>query len=286
MALKRNDRGAGVEKLQRALIALGYNLPRWGVDGWLGQETLNALTRLLTVHDKTFDQDTETVSDEELDFVYGLESSLRQGLARPVPADMFFDMRVQAGRQHDYGERSWSRVTGVCLHQTACVLGEKPERWASIGAHIGITRGGKVIWLHDFDRLIVHGNGWNSQCVGIEMDGMYEGIEGDPSTFWQPPGGPVQQPQTPTPELIAATIATIHWIKAVVENHGGGLKALVAHRQASNQRRADPGSAIWKAVALPLHEKLHLTDGGVGFTLGTGFAIPEKWDPRCTGIRY
>ncbi len=286
MALKRNEKSAEVVKLQQALIELGYELPRWGVDGSLGRETLGALARFLAAHNKTFDQDAETVSDEELAFVYSLQSVLKQEIPPPVQADKFFDMRVQAGNTNDYGERAWSEVTGVCLHQTACVLGETPGRWASIGAHIGITRSGKVILLHDFNRLIVHGNGWNTQCVGIEMDGMYAGIEGDLSTFWQPSGGPIRQPQSPTPELIEAATATVRWIKAVVESHGGNLNALVAHRQASNMRQSDPGSALWKAVALPLLEELHLTDGGVGFKLGTGSPIPQEWDPRCNGIRY
>ena len=39
-------------------------------------------------------------------------------------------------------------------------------------------------------------------------------------------------------------------------------------------------------IALPLHEELKLTDGGIGYKLGTGLAIPEKWDPRCKGIHY
>jgi peptidoglycan hydrolase-like protein with peptidoglycan-binding domain len=42
MALTRNDKGPEVERLQQALIDLGGDLPRYGVDGWLGTETLRA----------------------------------------------------------------------------------------------------------------------------------------------------------------------------------------------------------------------------------------------------
>src|SRR5687768_5923428 len=108
MALKRNDKSAEVMKLQQALIELGYELPRWGVDGSLGRETLGALARFLAAHSKTFDQDAETVSDEELAFVYSLQSVLKQEIPPPVQADKFFDMRVQAGNMNDYGERAWS----------------------------------------------------------------------------------------------------------------------------------------------------------------------------------
>jgi hypothetical protein len=78
----------------------------------------------------------------------------------------------------------------------------------------------------------------------------------------------------------------VRWIKDVVEGHGGKLELLVAHRQSSGERQADPGSALWKGVALPLHAELGLTDGGIGFKLDTGLGIPESWDPRCKGIRY
>lgn len=286
MALEKNQHGPEVVKLQQTLAALGYSLPRWGVDGWLGRESLAAITQLFAEHGRPFDADTGAVSDEELAFIYDLQRSLAQAIPLPVPPDRFFDLRAQAGLAHDYGLRPWSKVTGVCLHQTACVLGEQPERWTTVGAHLGITRGGKVIFLHDFDRLIVHGNGWNTECVGIELDGMYAGIEGDLCTFWQPPGQPRRPPQAPTPELVEAAKATIRWIKAVVESHGGALNALVAHRQASQERQSDPGSALWQQVAVPLHEELALTDGGVGFKLGTGYPIPESWDARCKGISY
>lgn len=286
MSIKRNAKSDEVVKLQQALLELGYSLPRWGADGSLGDETMSALARLFAAHGRSFDEGGGTVSDEELAYVYELQRAAKSEVARPVPPDRFFDLRAQAGLEHDYGERPWSKITGVCLHQTACVFGEKPERWKTVGAHVGISRGGKVIFLHDFNRLIVHGNGWNTQCVGIEMEGMYAGIEGDVRTFWRPPSNPNLQPQSPTSELIEAAKATIRWIAAVIAQHGGRLNALVAHRQASKDRQSDPGSALWKAVALPLHEELKLEDGGVGFKLGTGYAIPEVWDPRCKGIGY
>lgn len=210
-----------------------------------------------------------------------------------VPASAFsriepvlHDRRATASKKHDYGKRDWSKVTGICLHQTACVLGERPARWDTVGAHLGVTRQGKAIWIHDFDRLIVHGNGWNAQCVGIEIDGMYAGIEGDERTLWKPKDDPGRKSQLPTPEAIETTIRMIEWVKERIEQHGGKLKALVAHRQASKDRQADPGSAIWKAIALPMIEKHGFTDGGPGFKLGTGYPIPEAWDPKKKGYKY
>ncbi len=201
----------------------------------------------------------------------------------PTPVDL----RTTASQKHVYGKRTWASVTGITLHQTACVLGERPARWETVGCHVGVTRGGRRIWLHDFDKLVVHGNGWNTATVGIEIDGLYAGVEGDPSTVWNDPTTSAREVgMNITPEMVIAAKDAVRWIVETVAAHGGHVRALVAHRQASENRRNDPGSGIWQQVALPLHEELGLSDGGIGFKLGTGYAIPERWDPRCKGIKY
>lgn len=201
--------------------------------------------------------------------------------------DLLFDLREQASKKHDYGERTWADTYGITLHQTACILGERPERMLGVGAHVVLSRGGRRFWLHDLNRLIVHGNGWNTHCVGIEMDGLYAGVEGDLSTVWDDPSTPHRElPCTVTPELVRAAHDTIRWVCATVAMHGGKVISLVAHRQSSGSRRNDPGSALWQAVALPMMAELKLGDGGPGFKIGAGYAIPESWDPSRKGIRY
>ncbi len=218
----------------------------------------------------------------------------------PVPQTTAFqdrlrDRRSVANQKYVYGKRDWSKVTGICLHQTACVLGERPARWDTVGAHTGVTRSGQVIWLHDFDKLVVHGNGWNAQTVGIEIDGLYAGLEDDPSTVineatrttWDDPTTTVhERPQVLTSESVEATCQLIRFICDEVERHGGKVKVLVAHRQASSSRENDPGEAIWKRIGLVMSEELGLHDGGPGFKIGSGYAIPEKWDPTRKGIKY
>lgn len=204
---------------------------------------------------------------------------VRDALWPPKPGTIY-DRRDTASREHTGPTRPWSRITGICLHQTACVLGEKPERWDSVGAHIGITRAGRVMWLHDFDRLVWHGNGWNAQTVGIEIDGLFAGLDGVPATVW----GDGKASKV-TDAQITAAHQVIRWVHSEVVQHGGELTALVAHRQSSKSRRSDPGEAIWRHVALPMHAELGLSDGGAGFEIG-GYAVPEAWDPRCKGVRY
>jgi hypothetical protein len=206
--------------------------------------------------------------------------------AYPRPVGLV-DMRLSSSNKHVYGKRAWRNVTGICLHQTACLLGERPGRWESVGAHIGITRGGQVLWLHPFDSLVAHGNGWNARTIGIEIDGLYAGVEGDPATVWDDPTTPVRESGMELP--VAATAAarhTIHWICSEVAKKGGEVRALVAHRQASANRRNDPGSEIWQRIAMPAISELGLWDGGAGFKIGEGRPIPEAWNPRRRGERY
>ena len=200
-------------------------------------------------------------------------------IAPALPGLEFHDRRKTAARSHDHGKRK--PPTGICLHQTACLLGERPERWDSVGAHIGITRGGKVIWLHDFDRLVWHGNGWNQTTIGIEIDGLYAGVEGDASTVWNDPRTPHrEQGMALTAEAVAAARDVIRWICQTTPS----IKTIVAHRQSSGTRRSDPGQAIWQRVAIPARDELGLTTPTL--TLGTGQRIPEAWDPRCKGVAY
>lgn len=182
--------------------------------------------------------------------------------------------------------RAWFEVSGICLHQTACLLGERVERWDTVGCHLGITRGGRVIWLHDFDRIVAHGNGWNAQTVGIEIDGLYAGIEGDESTVWDDPSTPNREVGMQlTDEAADAARQTIRWICQRVLAHAGRVKVLVAHRQSSKSRRNDPGSAIWQRVALSMRAELGLGDGGPGYEIG-GYPIPGEWDETRGWIKY
>ena len=203
-----------------------------------------------------------------------------------LPGTQFHDRRDTASRSQRKQARPWRKVTGVTLHQTACLLGERPERWDTVGAHIGITRGGQVIYLHPFDRVVWHGNGWNAGTVGIEIDGLYAGIEGDAGTVWNDPSTPHREAGMALPEVQAEAARQVcRWICAEVEANGGKVAALVAHRQSSASRRSDPGEAIWQRVALPIAAELGLSDGGDGFAIGDGRAIPAAWDPARTA-RY
>ncbi len=222
--------------------------------------------------------------------------ALRRWLADPTSGPIgveFYDRRKFAAQAHGperewrVRSRPWRQVTGTCLHQTACLLGERLERYDTVGAHVAITRGRKVIWLHDFDREVAAANGWNAGTVSIEIDGLYAGVEGDISTVWDDPSTTHrEQPMALPPGVGDVGQRVVRWIHDRVNARGGRHRVLVAHRQSSESRQSDPGEAPWKAIALPLHAELGLSDGGVGFKIGDGRPIPEAWDPRCKGVRY
>lgn len=183
--------------------------------------------------------------------------------------------------------RPWLEVTGVTLHQTACNMGERIERYDTIGAHFAVLRSGRVLRMCDEDRIVYHAQGWNNRCVGIEVDGLYAGREDDPRTVhdealastWDDPSTPTREkPMQVTDAAMRSTRMLVRWIAWRVAQHNGTLRVLCAHRQSSESRPNDPGEAIWRAVALPLHLELGLSDGGPGFKIGDGRAIPREWD--------
>ena len=285
--IARGAQGDDVRKLQLDLIELGYELPRWGADGSLGTETMDALARFLRDHGQSVDDDAASVTDDQLALVAQIRGATDDAPFGPkLTSGRFHDLRSTAAQANIGGRRSWKDITGITLHQTACYLGEKPARWNTVVAHMGVTRAGQVMWMHDFEKIVWHANLFNGFCIGIEMDGEYAGIEGNDHTFWRPADEPNRQPQTPTTELTDAAQRTVRWICDEVAQHGGRIKLLVAHRQSSVERQSDPGSALWQQVAIPLHRAGLLTDGGPGYTVGNGLPIPEAWDSSRTGVKY
>lgn len=201
-----------------------------------------------------------------------------------LPGTEFHDRRkFAAQKHHGYATRSRpiAKVTGITLHQTGCWMGERPSRYDGGGAHVFITRAGRVIWLHDWDRRVVAANGLNDSTVSIEFDGLLAGIEGDASTVWDNPAtAQREQAQNLTGEQVEAGLDVIRWIVADVARRGGRVVELRAHREASASRRSDPGEAVWKHVALRAAQELGIEAGGE--PLGEGRHIPHDWDEESS----
>src|SRR3954463_11245232 len=107
--MKRGDQGVEVRELQQALMALGYDLPRWGADGELGTETLDALARFLRDHGTQIDDDADVVSDAELALVQKMLAATQDAPLGPqLASGRFHDLRPLAAQSGIGGRRPWS----------------------------------------------------------------------------------------------------------------------------------------------------------------------------------
>jgi N-acetyl-anhydromuramyl-L-alanine amidase AmpD len=287
MPMNKGDKGPAVRRLQNQLLGLGYALPRFGADGALGDETIFAVEQFR--RDRGLgefpDDLPTTVSDAA---IAAIDSASNVGVAPPAGFVDATEGHKHAAQSSAKPWRQWGEITGITLHQTAGLFGEKKSRWQTVAAHVGITRAGKIFQMYAFTEVVNHANRLNSADVGIEIDGWYEGIEGKPKTLWQPPKGPKREPMQPTLKQVEACRAAVGWICDVVAANGGHVRFIHAHRQASASRQGDPGSRLWKDVGIWAQENLSLTDAGMvngklvpgeQFTIGSGLKIPRDWDP-------
>jgi len=298
---KIGDRGDQVKQFQEALLELGAALPRWGADADFGGETASALVHVLFEQGRAHpdDPDKDVADDQEVALVYDLLARRRAMAAQAVPEpDQLVDRRPIVGPYGDYGPRPWDKITGACLHQTACVMSgsRDPARMDKVTAHFLIARAagghykdGDVLWLHDFNRLVAHGNGFNRLTWGVEVDGLFAGVEGDPRTVWDDRSTRwVEQAVSITDAQVHSLKQLVRWGKHVIDSLGGMMNVIVPHRCSSRSRANDPGSRTW-GVARELMAELGLHDGGPGFCIHDGAGgkpIPETWDPSRKGIPY
>ncbi len=288
--LKKGSKDPYVKAVQEYLVAFGYDLPRFGVDGVLGDETLSAYGDFL------ISQGLRTLTDERLRSITPAGARALEAAFTAVtqldPITDIIDERTKhphSGRSVAMPYRPWSKITAVVLHQTATNLGETPMRWHSVPIHFGITRAGKIIQLYDLTEVCNHASNatHNQRTVGIEIDGWYAGVEGRPETLWQPKNQTVpRQPMSLSIAQADAAKATVQQIVHTVAANGGSVTHIHPHRQSSKDRQSDPGSLIWQTVGLWATNTLGLSDGGAAFTVGDGLKIPEAWDARYVGNRY
>lgn len=245
----------------------------------LGDETLNASESILRTY-RRFpppDEDRSVLSQEEISRLAEIEEWQRASLATPAG---YFDARLLAHEEERQKRRPWSGITGITLHQTDCVLGEKPHRWASVPVHFGVTRQGQVIHLHDVTWVVYHGHALNSDTIGIEIDGSYMGAEDLPNSY------NAKRNLAKSDVQIEAARALLRYLVALVGRNGGRLEYVFAHRQGTNTRQPDPGSMLWRELGVWAQEELGLSDGGPGYVRGKGMPLPDCWTGEKRGIAY
>lgn len=288
--MKFGDYGGKVVEFQKALIALGYALPKYGADGSYGRETHNAADAYADDVGIPFDEKYKVVPDSVVKTALE-DATAEKEESGDLPASMVdyreevLRRRKKSAKKRTIVERNISHITGITLHQTATFFnGRCPF---GLEMHFIAHRNGESQYLND-----VSGKMWqaqrvfNARDVGIECDGYYSGIGVNKKYFWKPKSRPNRKPMTPTDELISCTRETIKYICEEVGRRGGEIKYIHAHRQTSNSRTSDPGSLLWQALGIWAQDTLGLSDGGKGKVWLKGQPIPEAWDPRYVGVTY
>jgi hypothetical protein len=282
--LKKGSKGEAVKQAQRALVKLGYDLPKFGVDGDLGHETLAALQEFAADHGRSNEQlphEDQPIDAALIDELLAIAAARKPQKPKGV---QLVDATGDHPNQHAKGVRPWTSITGVTLHQTGIHMQNTVKRFHRLRAHIGIIDPGGVgtiVQVYPLTTLLWHANGLNPHTVGIEINGLFEGVEGQ--------GLPRYQQHLelchPSAAQIEAARKCLGWIRDEVARHGGALQHVFAHRQSSSTRRADPGSRVWQDVARWAEQELGLRTLPT-VTYGKGRPIPAAWDPRRAGVKY
>jgi hypothetical protein len=199
--------------------------------------------------------------------------------------------------------RDPKNVTGVVIHQTACVFGvsnnqvklaggdpvlAKHRRALNIGAHVTAFMTGKAVYANPLDWYVYHGNGFNAFCDGLEIEGLYCGLKGRQSTA----AGDPKKITMLTRATIDAARTGLTFIVERRRAMGSPMEWVYAHRQSSASRRSDPGEEIWYEVVLNyavpvlgLRVNNSLVLPASNRRNGPGYPIPKEWDASATA-RY
>lgn len=185
-------------------------------------------------------------------------------------------------------ERDPATVDTICVHQTACVFGpaadlaRRHDRAHDVPIHALAFRDGVLAMPYPLRWYLHHGNGYNARSLGIEIEGKYPGIGGEPPP--QREDGDVSHDPSILDELTIATAR--RGVQELVQRGralGMPITRIVAHRQSTASRRADPGQAIWTHVVREFAVAVLGLVEVPGEVLRDGRPIPTEWSPGGHG---
>lgn len=285
--LRKGSTGPRVVALQRALQRAGFPLPRFGADGDLGFETLDAAEAF--AGDDTVDNTPGDTIPLDLEArilaapAATYANATGGGLVELKPG--FIDARRYYTGVSYPNRNPWTSIDTICLHQMAVDGRGGWERWRKLAIHVVVPRSGVSALTNSIDRRVPHGHGWNSRSVGFEVEGHFAGVVGKDSTHWTPKGATGSRliPQEPTATQVAGALNAIAWCVEEVARNGGRIKYVGAHRQSYGRKTSDPGQLIWQLVALPAMKAHGLTTAPtLSHPKFPGRPIPREWDAAQT----
>lgn len=307
--MKRGDQGPKVQRLQLALLAHGYRLPRFGADGDFGGETVRAMLELA--------KDAHVIWPQADDVPEVMLDELGIGEIdddpKPCSTSAFdsegvkvYDLRDQQEDPHPKGKtdrrgrqvmRAPEAIVGICLHQMGVPFGP-PRNWEEafasydealasraldIACHAAAFRPGFLVIPADPLAYISHGNALNSRSFGLEVDGLFPGLIGRKT-------GSGKKPTEVTDELVHAARIGCKLLLHLGRELGCPIQYIWGHRQGDSWRRADPGEELWRKVVveyavpvLGLRTRPTETFAHHKGPKRRGMTIPLDWDPAGSG---
>lgn len=289
------DQSENVRRLQQALEARGYALPRYGADGDFGNETAIALRAFADKSGFTW-RTSQPVPEALLDALgCGELPDDEPGIIRLPELDVpLFDLRDKQRNPHPKSKisrgktvvRSPAAITSIVLHQTAVPFGPASasdqrlaERSLNVACHAMAFRRGFVTLPCDPLWYVHHADRLNATSLGLEVEGNYPGLIGRKVRTG------VETPLTEA--TVRAARAGIKLLLEIARRIGCDIKYIYAHRQADIWRTADPGEELWQRVALEyavrelglktLPSKTFAHPKG---SARDGVPIPIEWDPN------
>lgn len=294
--MRYGEKGQGIVTIQRALLRHGYELPKGGADGRLGDETWGALRQfakdqgipwspavpeavLAVLAARPVDNDPY-----ELSLVKDLTSLQRD------PPEITKKYKISRGL---VAKRDLEKIRGIVIHQTNTLFsvsesqikaaGDNREealhrRGLSVGCHViafeGASAGvecGHVCHVNPLTWHVYHAQHANNFAVGLEIEGKFPGLTRN------------EQLPASTRIINAARLALKFIVTKARELGMNNLEFVWAHRQLSPRRRGDPGQELWQRVVLEYAVPVLGLKTDTEAVWSHGRPIPLAWDPAGKG---
>ena len=182
--------------------------------------------------------------------------------------------------------RKLEKITTVVLHQTGVEFGvgkkavEKygrrkalHRRFYDVACHSAALLNGDVLLVNPWERYVLHGHASNRFSIGIEIEGLYPGLEDNPKTV-----SGKRDPTVLGNRIIGAARKAVQVSVEQARALGCPITKIAAHRQYHGSRISDPGEGIWREVALWAVATLDLS-------IDYDYAKQNKDNPRKSGRR-
>ena len=280
--VERGEKSPRVLQLQEDLTVLGYSLPRWGCDGWMGSETMEAVEALYEDIERPFPYEVLPYT-VLLDIHKLAEDKRAVHMESCYKLPLVHDVRDEADSKRRRRKNRIRTVDTIVLHQMAVRDSDWQgwDRWRRLAIHYVVTCGDNAAcyWMHDPVWRLPHAQGFNGRSIGFECEGWFSGIGTDEKYFWKPKSRPKRKPMVPTEQQLEACRQGVRHAIFRTQQLGGQIKYIGAHRQSYGMKTSDPGDLIWRGVALPLIEEglVKQFPGTIDHSRSPGKPIPEVW---------